>query len=59
MVNVTQLFTTASEIISSDIAWTYLFLVEDTPVFQASYEMLKYKYLPCAYYEEGKKEMLI
>lgn len=52
-VNVTKLCNTVSEIISSDIVWTDLFLVEETSAFQASYGMLllKYKDQLCGDYE--------
>lgn len=55
--NVIQLRTTASEIISSDIVWTDLFLVEKVSALQVSYEMLllKYKDLLCVDYEKAKK----
>lgn len=56
IVNVTQLCTTASEIISSDIVWRDFFLVEEILVFQVSYEMLLFKYKDqlCADYEKLK-----
>lgn len=56
IVNVTQLCTTASEIISSDIVWRDFFLVEEILVFQVSYEMLLFKYKDqlCVDYEKLK-----